>query len=148
MLKSFATLIQVAEARTSDATIKLGQLNARLTESEQKRAVLVNYRDEYRARLDTATMRGAPMGEMSNFRDFLAKLDEAVAQQEAAVAYWRDQIASAHGRWQAERRSLQSFTTLGARRDLVALKARARQEQKQQDEFAASAGGLRMAFND
>ena len=148
MLKSFATLIQVAEAKTSDATIKLGQLNARLTESEQKRAVLVNYRDEYRARLDTATMRGAPMGEVSNFRDFLAKLDEAVAQQEAAVAFWRDQIDNAHGRWQTERRSLLSFTTLGARRDLVALKARARQEQKQQDEFAANAGGLRMAFND
>ena len=148
MLKSFATLIQVAESRTSDATIKLGQLNARLTESEQKRAVLVNYRDEYRARLDTATMRGAPMGEVRNFRDFLAKLDEAVVQQEAAVVFWRDQIGSAQGRWQTERRSLLSFTTLGARRDLVALNARARQEQKQQDEFAARAGGLRMAFND
>ena len=148
MLKSFATLIQVAEAKTSDATIKLGQLNARLTESDQKRAVLVNYRDEYRARLDTATMRGAPMGEVSNFRDFLAKLDEAVVQQEAAVVFWRDQIGSAQGRWQTERRSLLSFTTLGARRDLVALNARARQEQKQQDEFAANAGGLRMAFND
>ena len=148
MLKSFATLIQVAESKTSDATIKLGQLNARLTESDQKRAVLVNYRDEYRARLDTATMRGAPMGEVSNFRDFLAKLDEAVVQQEAAVVFWRDQIGSAQGRWQTERRSLLSFTTLGARRDLVALNARARQEQKQQDEFAARAGGLRMAFND
>ena len=148
MLKSFATLIQVAEAKTGDATIKLVQLNARLTESEQKRVVLVNYRDEYRARLDTATMRGAPMGEMSNFRDFLAKLDEAVVQQEAAVAFWRDQIESAHGRWQTERRSLLSFTTLGARRDLVARKARDRQEQKQQDEFAANAGGLRMAFNE
>ena len=148
MLKSFATLIQVAEAKTGDATIKLVQLNARLTESEQKRVVLVNYRDEYRARLDTATMRGAPMGEMSNFRDFLAKLDEAVVQQEAAVAFWRDQMDSAHGRWQTERRSLLSFTTLGARRDLVARKARARQEQKQQDEFAANAGGLRMAFNE
>ena len=148
MLKSFATLIQVAEAKTGDATIKLVQLNARLTESEQKRVVLVNYRDEYRARLDTATMRGAPMGEMSNFRDFLAKLDEAVVQQEAAVAFWRDQIESAHGRWQTERRSLLSFTTMGARRDLVARKARDRQEQKQQDEFAANAGGLRMAFNE
>lgn len=148
MLKSFATLIQVAEAKTGDATIKLVQLNARLTESEQKRVVLVNYRDEYRARLDTATMRGAPMGEMSNFRDFLAKLDEAVVQQEAAVAFWRDQMDSAQGRWQTERRSLLSFTTLGARRDLVARKARARQEQKQQDEFAANAGGLRMAFNE
>ena len=148
MLKSFATLIQVAEAKTGDATIKLVQLSARLTESEQKRVVLVNYRDEYRARLDTATMRGAPMGEMSNFRDFLAKLDEAVVQQEAAVAFWRDQIESAHGRWQTERRSLLSFTTLGARRDLVARKARDRQEQKQQDEFAANAGGLRMAFNE
>ena len=148
MLKSFATLIQVAEAKTGDATIKLVQLSARLTESEQKRVVLVNYRDEYRARLDTATMRGAPMGEMSNFRDFLAKLDEAVVQQEAAVAFWRDQMDSAHGRWQTERRSLLSFTTLGARRDLVARKARARQEQKQQDEFAANAGGLRMAFNE
>lgn len=148
MLKSFATLIQVAEAKTGDATVKLAQLQARLKESDQKRAVLVNYRDEYRARLDTATMRGAPMGEVGNFREFLAKLDEAVAQQETAIAFWRDQIATAHQRWQAERRSLQSFTTLDARRDVAETKARARQEQKQQDEFAANAGGLRMAFND
>lgn len=149
MLKSFATLIQVAQNRTDAAAIKYGQLNARLSESGQKRDLLVNYRDEYRARLDTAVQRGAPVGEVRNFRAFLDKLDEAVRQQEGEVAFWREQIANARQNWQGEQRSLNSYNTLSDRREATAQLARARQEQKQQDEFASRAAvGARFAFGD
>ena len=149
MLKSFATLIQVAQNRTDAAAIKFGQLNARLTESGQKRDLLVNYRDEYRTRLDTAVQRGAPVGEVRNFRAFLEKLDEAVRQQEGEIAFWQEQIATARTDWQGEQRTLNSYNTLATRREDVVLRARARQDQKQQDEFAArAAGAARFAFGD
>lgn len=149
MLKSFATLIQVAQNKTDSAAIKVGQLNARLAESGHKRDVLVNYRDEYRARLDAAVMRGAPVAEVRNFRAFLDKLDEAVRQQEGEVAFWNTQITAARDQWQAEQRSLNSFNTISARRESAAQRDAARRDQKQQDEFAARAvGNGRFAFGE
>ncbi len=149
MLKSFATLIQVAQSKSDSAAIKLGQLNARLAESNHKHAVLINYRDEYRARLDTAVMRGAPASEIRNFRAFLDKLDEAVRQQESEVAFWNTQKDNANAKWQAEQRSLNSFNTIADRRDSLQQLAAQRREQKQQDEFASRAiGSGRFAFGE
>ncbi|MBL8384867.1 MAG: flagellar export protein FliJ [Burkholderiales bacterium] len=149
MLKSFATLIQVAQNKTDSAAIKVGQLNARLAESKNKRDVLVNYRDEYRARLDAAIMRGAPAAETRNFRAFLDKLDEAVRQQEGEIEFWHAQIVNARAQWQSEQHSLNTYNVLGARRDAAAAQAAARREQKQQDEFAARAtGAARFAFGE
>ncbi len=148
MLKSFATLIQVAQNKTDSAAIKVGQLTARLSESGQKRDVLTNYRDEYRARLDSAVMRGAPVDEVRNFRAFLDKLDEAIRQQENEVTFWTTQIDCARDRWQSEQRSLTSFNTIAARRASTAQVAAARRDQKQQDEFASRSIGSRFAFGE
>jgi flagellar FliJ protein len=149
MLKSFATLIQVAQNKTDSAAVKVGQLNARLSESGQKRDVLVNYRDEYRARLDAAVVRGAPASDIRNFRAFLDKLDEAVRQQESEVAFWNVQIANARSAWQSEQRSLNSFNTIANRRDSVIQMAAQRREQKQQDEFASRAvSNARFAYGE
>jgi flagellar FliJ protein len=149
MLKSFATLIQVAQNKTDTAAVKVGQFNARLAESAQKRDVLINYRDEYRARLEAAIMRGAPAAEVRNFRAFLDKLDDAVRQQEGEVAFWNVQIANARSAWQAEQRSLNSFNTIANRRDAVARRNAERREQKQQDEFASRAvTNARFAFGE
>lgn len=149
MLKSFDTLITVAQNKADSAAIKVGQLTARRGASEQKRAVLENYRDEYRARLEAAVLRGAPVSEARNFRAFLEKLDEAVRQQESEVEFWRAQIETANGQWQQEKRSLNSFNTIAARREAVVSRTYARREQKQQDEFAArAAGAQRFAFGE
>lgn len=149
MLKSFATLIQVAQNKSDSAAIKVGQLNARLAESGHKRDVLINYRDEYRARLDAAVMHGASASDIRNFRAFLEKLDEAVHQQEGEVAFWNTQIKNARATWQSEQRSLNSFNTIASRRDSVQQLAAQRSEQKQQDEFASRAvGSARFAFGE
>lgn len=149
MLKSFATLIQVTQNKTDAAAIKFGQLNARVADAEQKKSLLVNYRDEYRARLEAAVMRGAPVAEARNFRAFLDKLDEAVRQQEGEVVFWREQIATARANWQAEQRALNSYSTLAARREAGAARTQVRREQKQQDEFGArAASGARFAFGE
>jgi flagellar FliJ protein len=149
MLKSFATLIQVAQNKTDQAAVKVGQLGARCAESKQKRDVLVNYRDEYRARLEASIIKGAPAAETGNFRAFLAKLDEAVRQQEAEVAFWNTQMENARGNWRSEQRSLNSYNTISDRRDNAIALGLARREQKQQDEMAArSVNNGRFAFGD
>jgi flagellar FliJ protein len=149
MLKSFATLIQVAQNKTDTAAVKFGQLKARLSKEEHTRDVLVNYRDEYRARLDAAVVRGAQASELRNFRVFLDNLDKAIHKQDDEVAFWNLQVRNANVAWLSEQRSLNSFNTIADRRDSVIQIAAQRREQKQQDEFASrAASNARFAYGE
>jgi flagellar FliJ protein len=149
MLKSFATLIQVAQNKTDTAALRFGQLKARLSKEENTRDVLVNYRDEYRARLDAAVVRGAQASELRNFRVFLDNLDKAIHKQDDEVAFWRLQVKNANVAWLSEQRSLNSFNTIADRRDSVIQIAAQRREQKQQDEFASrAASNARFAYGE
>jgi flagellar FliJ protein len=136
-LTSFDTLIQLSQNKSDNAGARLAKLTGQLAEAEKKAQVLTGYRDEYRARLDAASLRGAPAADLANFRDFLAKLDEAVKQQATETTFWREQIARARGEWQEEQRKLQSFTTIASRRHSEHARTLARRDQKAQDEFAA-----------
>jgi len=149
MLKSFATLIQVAQNKTDTAALRFGQLKARLSKEENTRDVLVNYRDEYRARLDAAVVRGAQASELRNFRVFLDNLDKAIHKQDDEVAFWNLQVRNANVAWLSEQRSLNSFNTIADRRDSVIQIAAQRREQKQQDEFASrAASNARFAYGE
>ena len=137
MLKAFDTLIELAQTKSDSAAVRMAKATTQLGEAERKAQMLTGYRDEYRARLDAATLRGAPAAELANFRAFLAKLDEAVAQQAGETAFWRDQTGRARTDWQAEQKELQSYTTIAMRRRTELSRVAAKREQKAQDEFAA-----------
>jgi flagellar FliJ protein len=137
MLESFDTLIQLSQNKSDGAAVRLAKLSSHLADAERKGKVLARYRDEYRAGLDAAGLRGAPAAELANFRAFLAKLDEAVGQQANETVFWGEQIARARAEWQEEQRKLQSFTTIAGRRRSEHVRTLARREQKSQDEFAA-----------
>ena len=149
MLKSFDTLIQLSQNKSDTAAIRLAQVTNQLADSEQKGKMLASYRDDYRARLDAAALRGATAAELANFRAFIAKLDEAVGQQEREIAFWREQMAQARSAWQAEQQQLQSYTTIATRRRSEFARVAARREQKSQDEFASRMSGSgSFAFGD
>ncbi|HEX4327067.1 MAG TPA: flagellar export protein FliJ [Burkholderiales bacterium] len=147
MLNTFDTLIDLSQTKSDNAAVRLAKATARLGESEQKSQVLRGYRDDYRARLEAAARRGAAAADLANFRAFIAKLDEAVAQQGNDETFWREQTALARTEWQNEQKQLQSFTTVASRRRDEHTRAQNRREQKSQDEFAARMGsGSGFAF--
>lgn len=146
MLQAFDTLIELAQNKSDTAAIRMAKTATQLGAAEQKAQMLCGYRDDYRARLDAASLRGAPIAELTNFRAFLARLDEAVVQQQAETAFWRDQSARARTDWQAEQKELQSYTTIATRRRSEIARVQAKREQKATDEFAARAGRGAFAF--
>src|SRR5690606_29946973 len=122
-----------------DALRRLSELMKACSESESRLTLLRRYRDEYRAKLDNATRTGVSALELSNFRSFLAKLDEAIAQQNADVAHWQAAVMRGRADWQKAERRARSYGVLNERRAEQARGREARVEQKQNDEYAARA---------
>lgn len=133
------TLQERAEDATRDALCRLSESMKSCRESESRLELLRRYRDEYRMKLDSATRTGVSALELSNFRSFLAKLDEAIGQQDADVAHWRAAVMRSRADWQEAERRARSYGVLNERRAEQARGREARVEQKQNDEYAARA---------
>jgi flagellar FliJ protein len=104
--------------------------------SQDKLQMLQTYRQEYQTRLENSAREGVAPHELFNFRDFIAKLDQAITQQENEVAYWNDTVQASQGKWMAEQRKLKSYDVLEQRRVSQAQHKANRLQQKQNDEFS------------
>ena len=131
------TLQGLAEEATTEAMAKLAEMLAGLRDSEGRLAMLLQYRDEYRSKLESSSRNGVSVVELSNFRTFLGRLEEAVAQQKADVEYWQTAVERSRETWREAERKSRSFSVLNDRRNERERNTAARTEQKQNDEFAA-----------
>lgn len=131
------TLQERAEQATREALQRLSELISACRESESRLGMLQRYRDEYRAKLEAATRKGVSALELANFRNFLAKLDEAIAQQRADVAHRQAAVMRGRADWQEAERRARSYEVLLERRAEAARTHALRAEQKQTDEYAA-----------
>ena len=138
-------LTDLADERRDRAARKLARALAMLKDSESRLVLLETYCTDYRARLAQSAANGVAPDEMRNFRDFIARLEEAIAQQRAEVAALQHGVAECRSGWLLERRRKQSFEVLIERADLDAREAEARRLQKLVDEFAGRAAALRVA---
>ncbi|MFN0162065.1 MAG: flagellar export protein FliJ [Burkholderiales bacterium] len=144
MARAFATLIELSQHRSDAAAVQMAQLMRRHEESCKKRDVLSSYRNEYQARMDEAARRGAGGAVLENFRAFVERLDEAVAQQQVDADFWNQRLAEARARWQGECRSLSAYSALADRRTAQQTLHELRRERRAEDEFAAR---CRPSFN-
>ena len=131
------TLQTRAEDATTVAMSKLAEMLSGLRDAESRLAMLVRYRDEYRKKMDTSSQRGVSIVELNNFRTFLGRLEEAVAQQQAEVNHWQTAVELSRESWRDADRRARSYGVLNERRHERSDAAAARGEQKQSDEFAA-----------
>lgn len=131
------TLQERAEDATGEAMAKLAEMLAGLRDSENRLAMLMNYRDEYRNKMNASTQNGVSVVQLSNFRTFLARLEEAVAQQQADVEHWRIAVDRSRDAWREAEKRARSYGVLNDRRNERTRSAAARVEQKQNDEYAA-----------
>ncbi|HKO88153.1 MAG TPA: flagellar export protein FliJ [Burkholderiales bacterium] len=131
------TLQGLAEDATTEAMTKLAEMLGRLRDSEARLVMLMRYRDEYRTKLDSSSRNGVSVIELANFRTFLSRLEEAVAQQQADVNHWQQAVERSRENWREAERKSRSFGVLNDRRNERERSTAARSEQKQNDEFAA-----------
>ncbi|MCM5703713.1 flagellar export protein FliJ [Larsenimonas salina] len=133
------TLIDLATNNRDSAAQHLGKLRQTKQSSQEQLDTLLQYRDEYRQKLDDAMKRGMSMNELQNYQRFIASLDQAIAQQENALENCDQRVNQGVKHWQQQQQRLNSFDALATRRneerELVAKKY----EQRLSDEFASRA---------
>lgn len=135
-------LLEIMQNRADEATRKLGQLLAAEQNQRSRLEMLENYRAEYAQRLrDTAAEGITPLA-LRNYQDFMARIDEAIAQQRAVVDASARNTKAGQDHWQTQNRQLKAIDTLSNRHDARERLRENKQEQKVQDEFSTRRYGL------
>lgn len=146
---SLQSLLDLSQLRLDEAARKLGELIAGEKEASQRHILLIQYREEYRTRFVTATQNGLGKHEWQNYSNFLARLDEAIAQAEAAIQQSQQQTASGQQEWLSKRGRVKAFDTLSERHYSRVAHDDRRREQKDSDERAGVQGsGIRNQESD
>ncbi len=130
------TLIELATSQTDEAAKRLGLAVRACADTEQKLALLLQYRDDYEARFKTGLAAGISATGYRNFQLFLDKLDIAIAGQQQIVSDAKRRIADERGTWQSCERKRMSYDTLAMRAQQVEQRNENKRDQKLMDEYA------------
>lgn len=131
------SLLDLSQSRMDDAAKQLAQLLASEQEGHKRLQLLIDYRAEYERRFMRAAQSGISPREWQNYQSFIAKLDDAIAQQQGMVEVSRNQTSEGQKRWLDQRNKVRAFDTLSDRHQALLLKEQNKGEQKQSDEHAA-----------
>jgi flagellar FliJ protein len=125
---------QVAANRERNAARSMGQARANLAQEEAKLAQLREYHQEYLARFQSASAQGMSVNQLQEYRAFLAKLDEAITQQEKVVAASMANHSTQRDDWKQKHTRTQALGKVVERYRKEERKAADRVEQKENDE--------------
>ncbi len=134
---SLRILLDLAERKSAEAAAHLGGLSTQMTRTEAKLGLLLDYREEYRARFRAALNKDLDVAGLRNFHEFMAKLDHAIDQQRNAVAHTRDLAQAGRRDWQSKQYQLKAFDTLARRHASAEARRISRSEQRESDEMTA-----------
>jgi flagellar FliJ protein len=132
------TVLELMQDRTDEAARELGRRLAAEHDARKQLALLEDYRNEYSRRFQAAAQAGLTPLQWANYRDFLGRLDEAIAQQHETVDRSASLTAAGQEAFIAQRGRLKAFDTLAERHERGERRRADRQEQKQSDEHGAN----------
>lgn len=130
------TLVELATNETDEAAKRLGLAIRACEDTEQKLALLLQYRDDYQARFQSGLTSGITASGYRNFQLFLAKLDTAISGQQRIVDDAKQRISDERGAWQSSERKRMSYGTLITRAEKEEQRKESKRDQKLMDEFA------------
>lgn len=131
------SLLDLSQLRLDEATRKLGELVSGQQQATQRLALILEYREEYQTRFLASAQNGIGLEAWQNYRAFLGRLDDAVAQAREMVAASERRTAAGQQEWLQKRGRAKAFDTLAQRHQSRLLHADNKQEQKHTDEHAA-----------
>ncbi|MBI4937487.1 MAG: flagellar export protein FliJ [Nitrosomonadales bacterium] len=147
MTKTFTLqpLVQLAHQKNDAATRKFGQLNQQQQVALAKLDTLLQYRKDYQARFQEAVRTGMSQSDLSNFQNFMQRLDEAITQQEKAVEQAHSSVQVGRNELEDTQRRMKSFDTLAQRHVENEKKLEAKSEQRLQDEHTGRHAAFKAA---
>lgn len=141
---SLQPLMKLAQHQNDSATRRLGQLNRQQQGAQQNLDTLLEYRKDYQTRLQEAARNGMSQADLSNFQQFINKLDEAISQQLKLVEQSKASTQSGRNEFDATRRKLKSFDILQQRHIEEQKKVAEKSEQKTLDEHTGRVAAYKM----
>lgn len=130
-------LLELMQTRSDEATRNLGKLIAAEQNAKSRLEMLEQYRGEYAARLLEQSQQGLTPLALRNYQDFLARIDEAIAQQVLAVKQSEQSTAAGQQHWKEQNKRLKAIDTLSSRHDARERLRDGKLEQKLLDEFSS-----------
>jgi flagellar FliJ protein len=115
----------------------VAQTRERLVAAETKHDELRRYRDDYQSSFQKEAKAGASGLRLRDYRQFLARLDEAVRAQEAAVGRARADVEMHSRQWQESARRARALGVVVDKWRGEELRAAEQQDQRETDERAA-----------
>jgi flagellar FliJ protein len=142
-----ATLIELAQSKTDEATRRLGKLQSAHTSAAGKLEMLLQYRQEYMDQMQMQMQGGLQSAQLRNFQNFIGTLDGAIEQQRALTQQADSRLMHGKTDWQSSKRRLSSFDTLVERVRQQDLQILNKKEQRDSDERSARQFSLRSHFS-
>lgn len=122
-----------------DRAREMGMAQQKLSDAEKKLEELRNYQSEYLSAFRKRASDGTSIRKLRDFQAFLAKLDEALRQQEQLVANAREQATGSRTQWQGAARQVKAVDSVMDKWKAAEVRASDRREQKDTDERAQRA---------
>jgi flagellar FliJ protein len=136
MKTALGLLIEKTRGARDEAASHLARLQHRLAQSQERLALIDQYRREYDQQQRRSAERGLHPTQWGNFSRFIGQLNQALEQQNREVEFLQGSVEQARRTYQDLDRKLRSFETLVARERARQQAHEARLEQKRNDEFA------------
>lgn len=138
--ESLQQLIELAQMRCDRAARELGVSQTREQQETARLTLLIEYRQDYLARFESASRSGLELIAWTNYLNFIHKLDAAIEQQQGLIEQCRNAVQQNRGDWRKQDAKKRSFHALEHRRHATELAGENRREQREQDEFASRSG--------
>jgi flagellar protein FliJ len=135
---SLHTVLEVGELRRSQALQALAQVQGEQRHAEQQMALLSNYGDEAQARWSQRASQGVSPALLHAHRAFMARIDHAQQFQQGVLERLAQRIEHCRRDVMTADRELASLNKVAQRRDQTWQRHLDRQEQKHNDEMAAT----------
>jgi flagellar protein FliJ len=130
----FKPVQRFAHSKEQNAARSMGQARQNLEQEEAKLKQLKHYHQEYLERFHLIASEGMTATQLQEYRTFLAKLDEAINQQEQVVAASMVNHNSRKTNWKQKHSRTQALNKVIDRYQEQEQKTADRREQKESDD--------------
>lgn len=133
----------MAQETERECAVQMASVQGRVADAERRCAELKRYLEEYRDMFRRRATAGIGVTGMRDYQTFIARLGEAVRQQEGVIAQLQADCERARARW------LEAAARSSAVRKVIAnvrsedQRLEERRSQKESDEHAQRLGGAR-----
>jgi flagellar FliJ protein len=132
----FRMVQDIAARNERDRANELAQFEKQLQVQDFRLAELEQYRHSYEQQLRDRAVLGVGAAGVRDYQVFLARLDEALKQQQSQRSHAAAEVDAARTQWQEAAQRAQVLNTLTERWHADELSERERREQREFDELA------------